>query len=163
MNTEHLYDEHQCRRCHRMKLRSSNFCPHCGHTHEETWFDKVRDFFADFNGSETVKPATKTGYYSIILTALVSLYFFYEAIAKGSLMSLVPAIITLVFAVRTWLAMRGKTEEYLTPSGGDAQTREDDRADNLLATKYSCEHCGASIGELAPEAHCKECGTVFGG
>lgn len=160
METKSLHEENGCKRCGKTKLKSSSFCPHCGYVHEETFIDRIRDFFSGFQKEEKKTPVTRSGYYSVILTLLVSIYFFYEAITKRSLFSLAPAIFTLIYAIKGWLTERKKHEDSAHQDLPGHVKPEAEVRDDVLSQLFFCEECGAEIGEH--DERCKKCGMQFG-
>ena len=155
MTTENLYKEAPCRKCGKMKLKSSSFCPHCGHVQEEGWLDRIRDRFGAGGGASF---SLSTVIAAVVLIGAVILAV--DAIADGRYSDLITIAVLVLVSLRAFYRMRGQTER--ADAGSKPATRE--RSDSLtetddLATHYACENCGTQVAADAKE--CPKCGTRF--
>jgi len=155
MTGEDLYREVKCRRCGKMKLKSAGFCPHCGYVQKEHWWDRLLDRFRISPSSESARP-TRIAVASTMIGVALASFFLYNAIQKQSLQSLILAILTLIFAFRSWFATRGRVED----AGSETPTTHLPDDFDVLEDNFFCENCGTRVNQNTET--CPKCGMKFG-
>ena len=159
MKTEELYAEVPCRRCGKSKLRSSSFCPHCGHVQEETWFDRLRNRLGGAGG----EGAGTRNSLAIVIASVVlagAAFLAVDAISEGRYTDLITIGVMVLLSIRAFMRMRNKSAspgEATTEASTDRTVSRAQTDD--LAPQYSCENCGTRVDVDAAE--CPKCGTRF--
>lgn len=153
MTGEDLYREVRCSRCGNMKLKTASFCPHCGHVTEEHWWDRLMDRLRPGEGAAGGRP-TQIAVVTTLIGLAIASFFLYNAIQTESLRSLIVAVLTLIFALRSWFATRSRTEE----AGEDVSVSEPEEFEEI-GGEASCDNCGARVDASATE--CPNCGMKF--
>ncbi len=161
MKAEDLYQEYKCPRCGKAVLRLASFCPHCGHVKEESWWDKIQDFFQSTRTPEASRPTSKK-VFSTLLGLLIAGFFFYQALQKGSIQSGFVALISFAMAVRAWFSTRDRVEEASTDRVTTVEDLDKDEEDGSLPApqRFFCENCNTEVP--ADASICPKCGTRFG-
>lgn len=158
MKTEELYAEVPCRRCGKTKLKSSSFCPHCGHVQEETWLDRLRH---SVGGARGEGPGSRHPLVVAIAAAVLAgaLFLAYEALADGRYEDLVTIVVIVFLVIRAFHRVRklpgvpGQASEDGHAGSASSPAEEAD------APEIRCTNCGARIDADAKE--CPRCGTRF--
>ncbi len=95
----------------------------------------------------------------ILLAILVGGYFLYVAIERESIQGFIIALLSLVFALRTFFS-RSSASSSSTGDDHPAVHEENLPADDVLNDKFYCENCGTRVA--ADAAECPKCGMKFG-
>lgn len=99
---------------------------------------------------------TRIAVVSTLIGVAIAAFFLYNAIQKESLQSLILAILTLVFAFRSWFATRNRTEE----AGEDVSVSAEPEDFDMVEGHVYCDNCGERVDPDATE--CPKCGMKFG-
>jgi len=156
MKTEDLYAEVPCPRCGKNRLKSSSFCPHCGHVHEESWLDRLRGRL----GGEGIQRPNSLVLAVALLGLGVAAVLAAAAIAEGRYRDLIAIAVIAALSIRAFLRLRKGTgpahdaEPHDAPDDGGP-----DREADPSTPHYSCEKCGTTVRSDATE--CPKCGTRF--
>ncbi|MBI2618967.1 MAG: hypothetical protein HYW57_02695 [Ignavibacteriales bacterium] len=139
-----------------MKLKTASFCPHCGHIEKEHWWDRIRDRFQGDGSTSGARP-TQAALVSTLMGLAIASYFLYTAIQKESIQSLILAVLTFIFVLRSWFAARKRKEDS---ESDESTTTHVFDAEEILENKFYCENCGARVDQDADQ--CPKCGMKFG-
>ncbi len=136
-------------------MKSSSFCPHCGYVQEESQWDKLT---RGLTGRK--KPTKATLFSSLVALALAGI-FLYRAFVKGSLSSILFALVALAGALQAWLSKKHAGEE--AESEESAESKVEDaiiKEPTALSEHIYCENCGTEV--TAEALQCPKCGKMFG-
>lgn len=158
MNASDLYKEEPCRRCGQNVLKTASFCPYCGHVKSKSWVERLGEMF----GGGEEKPAGRSGSSGLSVPTLLGLafagYMVYTAIDKGSVQSIIMAVLVLFAVLQSWYAQKRKAEQAEkgeTPAGSGSS-----EPSSIPEDKFFCENCGAEVP--ADASRCPKCGHEFG-
>jgi RNA polymerase subunit RPABC4/transcription elongation factor Spt4 len=157
MKTEELYAEVPCRQCGKNKLKSSSFCPHCGHVQEESWLDRLRGYLG--GGGDQAGSRNPLAVVIAVVVLAGAAVLAVNAILEGRYSDLISIAIFVLIGIRAFFRMRnagggsGQTSES-RPDQTVSHTDDDD-----LATHYVCENCATQVAGDATQ--CPKCGSRF--
>ena len=158
MNTEELYREVPCRRCGKMKLKSSSFCPHCGYVQEESWLDRLRNRLA---GGGTQAGGSRNVLVVAIASAVLvgAAFLAYDAVVDGRYEDLVTIAVIVLLSIRAFYRIRTRSGMPGGTSGDEPAESAVSPTEGVPAPQYTCENCGTRVDAGATE--CPRCGTRF--